>query len=273
MDVDAALTLLSREPTAQLDVAELALCLARDEYPSLDVEGYLAEIDAMAREVRQAAPGGVEAALAALCRYLFHDLGFRGNDTAYYDPRNSYLNEVLDRRLGIPITLSVVAIAVGRRSGMQVEGIGLPGHFIGKVVGQGRQLLFDPFHGGRPLSEEQCEALVERATGAAFHVSPEALEAIALGPLIQRILANLKGAYLREGDFRRVVRVIERLQQLDPSDVQLHRDLGAALLQSGRAGRAIDHLIVYLDRAPDAADADLVRQVLQQARTAVAKLN
>jgi regulator of sirC expression with transglutaminase-like and TPR domain len=273
MDVDAALTLLSHDPAAPLDLAELALRLACDEYPSLDVEGYLAEIDAMAREVRQASASGLAAGVAALCRYLFHDLGFRGNNSAYYDPRNSYLNDVLDRRLGIPITLTTVAIAVGGRAGLHVEGIGLPGHFIAKVVGEGREVLFDPFHGGRTLAEGQCEALVERATGSPFQLTPAALEGVALGPMVQRMLVNLKGAYLRQADFRRAARVIERLRQLDPSDSQLRRDLGAALMQAGRPGRAIDHLAGYLDAAPDAADADLVRQVLEQARTAVAKWN
>jgi regulator of sirC expression with transglutaminase-like and TPR domain len=273
MDVDAALTQLSHDPAAPLDLAELALGLARDEYPSLDVEGYLAEIDAMAREVRQACPGGLAANLAALCRYLFHDLGFHGNDNAYYDPRNSYLNDVLDLRLGIPITLSAVAIAVGRRAGLRIEGIGLPGHFIARIVGDGRDILFDPFHGGRSLSEEECAALVEQATGAPFQLTPEALAGIALGPMVQRMLVNLKGAYLRLADFRRAVRVIERLRQLDPGDVQLLRDLGGALMQAGKPGRAIDHLAGYLDAVPEAADADLVRQVLEQARSVVARWN
>jgi regulator of sirC expression with transglutaminase-like and TPR domain len=274
MELDAALTLLAREPSAPVDVAELALRLARDEYPALDIEGYLAELDAMAHELRRRLHGPLEARLAGLCRYLFHELGFRGNQSDYYDARNSYLNDVLDRRLGIPITLSAVAVAVGRRAGLGVEGVGLPGHFIAKAVGEGpEEILFDPFHGGRVLQPEQCEALVERATGEPFRLTAEALRPTPAGPVVRRMLANLKGVYLRDGDFVRAVRVMGRLRQLDPDDAQQRRDLGAALLQAGDPGRAIDHLQAYLDAAPVATDASLVRQVLKKARAAVAKWN
>src|SRR5262245_6999856 len=128
MDLDAALTLLSREPEAPLDLAELALWLARDEYPDLDVEGYLAELAAMAREARTYLRGDLAARVAGLCRYLFHELGFRGNTREYYDARNSYLNQVFDRRTGIPISLSAVTMAIGGRAGLAVAGVGLPGH-------------------------------------------------------------------------------------------------------------------------------------------------
>jgi regulator of sirC expression with transglutaminase-like and TPR domain len=273
MDLNTALSRLAREPSAPLDLAEVALELARDEYPALDVEAYLAELDALAHEARRVVRGALETRLAGLCRYLFHELGFRGNQADYYDARNSYINEVLDRRLGIPITLSTVAIAVGRRVGLQVEGVGLPGHFIAKAVAGGRYALFDPFHGGRVLLPEQCEALVQRTTGERFRLTPEALEATPLGVIVRRMLSNLKGVYLRAGDFVRAARVTDRLCQLDPADAQQRRDLGAALLQAGQPGKAIGHLQAYLDANPGASDAALVRQVLQKARGAVAKWN
>src|SRR5438270_70784 len=105
MDLDRALALLAHEPDGRLDIAELSLLLARDEYPFLDVEGALAEIEAMAHEAKPYVRGGLEARVQGLCRYLFHEMGFHGDSQDYYDPRNSYLNEVLDRRTGIPITL------------------------------------------------------------------------------------------------------------------------------------------------------------------------
>jgi regulator of sirC expression with transglutaminase-like and TPR domain len=273
MDLDTALNLLARDPAAPLDLAELALLLARDEYPSLDVEGYLAELTAMARELRRPSSGGIEGDLAALSRYLFHELGFHGDQHDYYDPRNSYLHEVLDRRMGLPITLSAVVMAVGQRCGIHIEGIGLPGHFIAKAIGDGREVLFDPFHGGRILSPEECAILVERATGSVFEVTPESLRGTLLRPMVQRMLINLKGAFLRREDFRRTVKVLERLRQLDPADMLLRRDIGAGLLQCGQPGRAIDHLSAYLAAVPQAADAELVGQVLAQARKAVAKWN
>src|SRR5262245_22298625 len=148
MNVDAALELLAREPAAPLDLAELALMLARDEYSGLDVEGYLAELNAMAGEAKSYVRGDLVARVTALCRYLFHELGFRGNTQDYYDPRNSYLNQVLDRRTGIPISLSAVAMIVGKRAGISVVGVGLPGHFVAKAVDGAREVIFDPYHGG-----------------------------------------------------------------------------------------------------------------------------
>src|SRR5260370_19552568 len=122
MNLDGALDELAHDATAWLDVAELALCLARDEYANLDVEAYLSELSGMAHEAKNYLRGSLEACVFGLCRYLFHEMGFRGNVQDYYDPRNSFLNEVLDRRTGLPITLSVLAIAIGQRAGLAIAG-------------------------------------------------------------------------------------------------------------------------------------------------------
>ena len=273
MNLDSALALLSRDRGAPLDLAELALLLARDEYPGLDVEAYLGELAAMAHEARSCLRGGLGSRVGGLCRYLFHDMGFRGNRQDYYDARNSYLNDVLDRRTGIPITLSAVAMAVGTRAGLEVVGVGLPGHFVAKALGDGEEVLFDPFHGGRLLEPEQCQALVEQVTGQPFELTPEALAPAPLGLIVQRMLNNLKGAYLRGGDFPRAARVLDRLHQLTPDDPLQRRDLGAVLLQAGHPGRAIDHLQAYLAAVPEAADAEVVRKLLNQSCAAVARWN
>src|SRR5438128_692120 len=160
MNLDVTLKLLASNPRAPVDLAEAALYLARDEYPDLDVEAYVSQLSAMAHEARRYLTGDLETRVAGLCHYLFHDMGFRGNVQAYYDPRNSYLNEVLERRTGIPITLSLVAMAIGFRAGMEIAGIGLPGHFIVKAVSKTQELLFDPFHGGRRLTVQECEHVV-----------------------------------------------------------------------------------------------------------------
>jgi regulator of sirC expression with transglutaminase-like and TPR domain len=273
MNLDAALSLLAHDPTAPLDLAELALTLARDEHPHLDVEAYLAELDAMAREVRPRLRGGLKARTRALCRYLFEDMGFRGETQQYYDARNSYFNEVMDRRLGIPITLSAVAMAVGARAGLEVVGVGLPGHFVAKATADGEQVLFDPFHGGRLLTPAACERLVEQAAGLDFEATQESLTAAPLGQVATRMLTNLKGVYLREGDMPRAVRVMERLRQLNPDDAMQRRDLGAALVRADQPGRAIDHLAAYLQDAAAGPDADAVRKLLGQARGMVARWN
>lgn len=273
MDLDSALELLAENPGATLDLAELALRLACDEYPSLDVEAYLSELDGMAHEAQRYLRGNLDARLTGLCRYLFHDMGFRGNNQHYYDPGNSYLNQVLDRRTGIPLTLSLVAMAVGNRAGLTVIGVALPGHFVAKAVDGDETLLFDPFHGGRRLTPEQCELLVEQVTGQPFRVSPTALQASPTGLIVQRLLNNLKGVYLRDGDFSRAVRVIQRLRQLAPRNPVEQRDLGATLLRAGQPGQAIDHLTAYLAAVPDCSDKDAVRRLLDQAQGEVAKWN
>ncbi len=273
MNLDATLDRLAREPDAPLDPAEVALWLARDEYPGLDVEGYLGELAAMAHEARRYLTGSLAQRTAGLCRYLFHEMGFRGNTRDYYDPLNSYLNQVLDRRTGIPITLSLVAAAVGRRAGLEVVGVGLPGHFVAKAVAGVEEVLFDPFHGGRLLTPTECERLVEQVTGEPFRAAPESLRPLDVGPTVLRVLTNLKGVYLRRGDFCRAARVIERLRQLSPNDPQQRRDLGVSLLKAGQPGRAVGHLRAYLASVPAAEDTEAVRRLLDQARSELAKWN
>jgi regulator of sirC expression with transglutaminase-like and TPR domain len=273
MNVAVVLAQLARDPGQACDLAALALHLARDEYPLLDVEAYLGELDGMAHEARQYVRGDFPARVQGLCRYLFHEMGFRGNQEQYYDARNSYLNQVLDRRTGIPITLSVVAMAVGRRVGLEVVGVGLPGHFVAKAVEAGQDIIFDPFHGGRVLTPAECELLVRQVTGVSFHATPRTLEPLPPGLVVQRLLTNLKAVYLREGDFARAVRVLERLRQLKPHDPHERRDLGVALVHAGQPGKAIDHLSAYLSALPESGDAGTVRQLLDRARGQVARWN
>jgi regulator of sirC expression with transglutaminase-like and TPR domain len=271
--VDTALAHLSLDPTAPLDLAELALHLAKDEYPSLDIEACLSELAGMAHEAKRYQRGDLDARVTGLCRYLFHDMGFRGNQAEYYDPRNSYFNQVLERKTGIPITLTMLAIAIGQRAGMEICGIGLPGHFIAKATLGDQEILFDPFHGGRRLSAEQCEGLVEKLTGSPFQVTESTLTAMPLGHLLVRMLTNLKAIYLRDGDFGRATRTIERLRQLAPDDPYQHRDLGISLLNTGHPGRAIDHLAAYLRAVPADEDTASLRRMLHQAESLVARWN
>jgi regulator of sirC expression with transglutaminase-like and TPR domain len=273
MNLDTALPLLADDPAAPLDLAELALELARDEYPRLDVESELAELAALAHDVRPRLRGGLATRVEALVRYLFHDLGFSGNERDYYDPRNSYLNDVLDRRTGLPITLSAIAMAVGTRAGMVVSGVGLPGHFIAKASARGEEIYFDPFHGGRLLTLEDCEAVVEQVVGVPFEATPDTLASVPIGAIVQRMLNNLKGAYLKQGDFARGARITARLCQLCPTDFTQRRDLGVCLVQAGRHGAAIDHLDAYLAVEPPPVDSRSVRDLLDQAQGEVARWN
>jgi regulator of sirC expression with transglutaminase-like and TPR domain len=273
MDLDTALARLAHDAGASLDLAELALHLAKDEYPDLDVEAYLGQLAGMAHEAGRYLRGDLPARVHGLCRYLFHDMGFRGNTQSYYDPRNSYLNDVLERRTGLPILLSTVAIAVGTRAGLEVVGIGLPGHFVVKAIADGQEQIFDPFHGGRQLDPEQCEILVHQVTGMDYKLNAAGLAPLPVGLIALRILNNLKGSYLRDGDFHRAIRVIERIRQLSPDDVVQRRDLGVSWVRVGQPGRALDHLQAYLDAVPEAEDAETVRGFLHEAKLEVAHWN
>jgi regulator of sirC expression with transglutaminase-like and TPR domain len=272
MNLDLALHTLARQPGADFDLAELALSLARDEYPELDVEAHLNELAGMAHEAGRFIRGDRRQQLEGLCRYLFHEMGFHGNRRDYYDPRNSYLNDVLERRTGIPISLAAVTIAVGSRAGLPIVGVGLPGHYIAKLTGE-PELLLDPFHGGRLLSPADCENLVRQSTGVELEVSPLALEALPLALTVHRMLANLRGIYVKQQDWRRAARVLKRLLQLNPEDVVLRRDLGYCFLHSGQPGLAVGHLEAYLARAPEGDDVDDVRQVLAAAWKGVSERN
>lgn len=273
LHLEKALKQLAREPAAPLDLAELALLLARDEYPDLDVEAHLGELAAMAREAAPYLRGHLAHQVQGLCRYLFHEMGFRGNERDYYDPRNSYLNQVLERRIGIPISLSAVTMAVGCRAGLDIRGIGLPGHFIVQAHGRGDDILIDPFHGGRILSVADCEELVQKATGAAVETAGLLLEPIPLGLMLKRMLHNLKAIYLKGHDWQRSIRILERLCQLCPEDVVQRRDLGVCYIRHGQPGKAIDHLRVYLDRAAEADDAEQVKAALKAAQKTLAQWN
>jgi regulator of sirC expression with transglutaminase-like and TPR domain len=274
MDLDTTLAALAADPTLPVDLAELGLHLARDEYPDLDVPAYLARLDALADELRPRLAGSLAARTAELAHFLFEEHGLAGNPDDYYDPRNSYLNDVLDHKLGIPITLSVVAMAVGARAGLTVTGVGLPGHFVAKASDEsGHDVLFDPFHGGQFLDADGCEQLVTAVTGQPFTVTAQSVAATPPGLIAVRMVNNLKAVYLRDSDFPRAARVMERLVQLGPDDPVQRRDLGVSLVHAGKPGRAIGHLKLYLDRLPTAADGDAVRGFLDRATAEVARWN
>jgi regulator of sirC expression with transglutaminase-like and TPR domain len=273
MNLDDVLLRLAADGDADFDVAEVALLLARDEYPRLDVPAYLDQLRDLARDARNHIGGDRAEQLAGLCRYLFHEIGLRGNAKDYYDPRNCYLSDVLDRLTGIPITLSVVMIAVGQRLGLPLTGLGLPGHFVVQCPGSDPPLIVDPFHGGRSLTVEQCRALSTRIVGVDVPLSPSELSPPPLGLIVQRLLGNLRAIYLKREDWRRAVRTLGRMHQLSPSDVQVSRDLGVCLVRTEQPGRALEHLATYLRAAPDAADVSAIRDLLAAATREVGRWN
>jgi len=256
-------------------LAEAALLIAAEEYPALDVAAWLARLDALGARARERVPprGDADQTAAALTRLLVEDYGLRGNDADYYDPRNSFLNEVLERRLGIPLTLSLVYMDVGARAGVAVRGVGLPGHFVVRLERGETVRLLDPFNGGRPLDEADCRRLVERLGGGRLRFEPAHLRAVSARAILIRMLANLKGVYTALGDWRRARGAVDRILLLAPEAVGELRDRGLLSARLGEPVAAIGDWEAYLRRVPDAKDAATVRRHLRALRQAQAALN
>jgi len=277
MDPDPSLREFEQEvsrPDADIDLVRAALAIARSEYPGLDVAASLGRLAALARG---AAPAQRTAdpleRLHRLREYLFEEQGFAGNTDDYFDPRNSYLNEVLERRLGIPITLSLVLIETGRRLGLEIEGIGLPGHFVtGTRVG-GERVLLDPFHGGAILTGEACADVVARAVGRRVDLGAEHFAPVSRRQFLSRMLVNLKGIYWQRQAWPKVVAAIDRLLLLDPAAGGEWRDRGLARSRMGDFRRGLADWERYLTEFPDAADHEAVLGQLRRVRQTLAQLN
>lgn len=266
---------LARAPEGAVRLAEAALWVAATEYPDLDIPARLRRLDALgalaARAISPAA--GTDEAAGALRRLLFEQEGFRGNAEDYYDPRNSFLNDVLDRRLGIPITLSVVYIDVAAGAGVTVRGVGLPGHFVARLERHGATRFLDPFNGGVVLTETDCRVLVERVQGQAASFDPAWLRPVGTREIVARMLGNLKAIYTTRGDWPRALRTVECLVALRPGALAEVRDRGAVHARLGDARAAIRDWEAYLRGAAGAPDAAEVRQSLRALRQSLAVLN
>ena len=258
-----------------LDLAEGALLIARTEYPDLEVERYLGRLDRMAEEARAGLGSSPEPAvtLRRLHVYLFEEQGFRGNSEEYYDPRNSFLNDVLDRRTGIPITLSVVYMEIGRRLGLTIRGIGLPGHFIVEWHGDTELLLIDPFNRGAVLDAPECQALVARAMDRPIQLGPEHFRPVGARQILARMLLNLKGIWFSRKEWAKALAVVERLLLIDPAALGEVRDRGIIHARLGTWVEAVRDLEAYLRDRPGAPDAESVRHHLRTVRQALASQN
>ena len=262
------LTELLREDDERVDLAQAALLIAQEDYSDLEIRPYLARLDQLASRAGELVKGlPDDEATAGLVRFLFVDEGFKGNEDDYHDPRNSYLNEVLDRRLGIPITLSVVAMEVARRLGLPLMGLALPGHFILRYSTQG-ELMFDPFNGGQRLTLDGCREIVARASGQTLELDAEHLRPAGTHEILIRILRNLKGACLRANDLPRALAAIERIMIMNPDDHAEIRDRGMILAKMGLATKALVDLETYLRLDPDAHDSDEVWEQVRSIRGA-----
>jgi regulator of sirC expression with transglutaminase-like and TPR domain len=262
----------------ELPLLDTALLIARDEYPDLDAGEYAAAIQGYADALKPKLGGDADlpATLTTINRYLFDELGFAGNNSQYDDPRNSYINQVFDRRLGIPISLAVVQIELTRRLGLPLDGISFPGHFLVRLPVDDGILVMDPYNKGRPVSADE---LKERASPHLGGRPPDDVQLIEiLAPathrtILARMLRNLNGLYQHSEDWERVARTSDRLLKLTPDAPEALRDRGLAYRELGYTRGAREDLARYLQKLPTADDAEGVRVALIDLGGARARLN
>ncbi len=217
--------------------------------------------------------GAIESLINQINRLLFVDEGFKGNNQEYYDPRNSFLNDVIGRKLGIPITLSLVYLAVAEGAGLRLFGVGMPTHFIVKYQADGWEVFIDPFHDGAILTRELCELRVSNVIGMPVTLSRDQLAPSAHDQVVLRLLGNLKGIYTKLEDSVRGLRVQERicaLNKLDPHEV---RDLGVLYLKNDRPARAIEVFENYLKMKPKADDFEDIESMIRGAKRIQISMN
>lgn len=269
-------------------LVEACLLIAQDAYPRLDVDHYLGEIERMAARLRGRLPPAVDAEgkVIALNQFLFEDLGFSGNADDYYDPRNSYLNEVIERRSGIPISLSILYMEIGRKIGLPLEGVSFPGHFLVRLRLRGSTLVLDPFSGGAPLSERDLRKLLRRVIAgsgraglrSAADVAGELpldqfLEPAGHRQILARLLRNLKSIYREKDEPQRLLQIINRTLIVSPEEHAELRDRGYLYERLEAFRAALRDLSDYLERDPEAADADEVRVRVVELTSICARLN
>ena len=259
-----AFTRFLQTPERDMDLAEGALLVAAEEYPQLRVGVYLDRIARLAGELREIVGGELDpAGVVQRCNaFFFEELRLRGNRDDYYDPRNSYLNEVLERRLGIPITLSVVYVAVGERAGLPVRGVGMPGHFMVKYAPRSPEgeVFVDPFH-GKVRTREECAKMLAEMYGEAVPMRPGFLEPTPKRQILARLLNNLKGIYMGKGDLPRALAASDRIVLANPHATAEWRDRGMIEYRLRQDGAALRDFARYLEVRPEPEDAPRIRQL------------
>jgi regulator of sirC expression with transglutaminase-like and TPR domain len=258
----------------QIDLIRAALVIARTEYPNLDIEAYAVHVEQLARRVAALVPDlHPQIALAALNRVLFEGMNLRGNRDDYYDPRNSFLNDVLDRGLGIPITLSIVYMEVAKRVGFSLSGVGMPGHFLLKYYDDGREKLIDCFNRGDILSRQDCQSRLDEIYSGDVKLRPEFLHPISRRQILTRMLNNLKTVYLSTRNFRKALPIADLILVIFPRSPEDVKQRALLRYSMGLQGLAVEDLDEYLRISPNASDAEEIRHMALSIRRMLALMN
>lgn len=260
----------------KIDLVRGALTIARTEYPDLNIESYVRQIDELAfqAESRITELGDASETISAVNHVLFEEIGLRGNRENYYDPRNSFLNDVLDRRLGIPITLALIYMEIGRRLGFPLFGVGMPGHFLLKNYDiDGRETLIDCFNGGDILNAQDCQRRLDEIYSGQMTLRPEFLFAVSRRQMLTRILNNLKTVYMSSRNFKKVLPLVDLLLVIYPRSPEDVKQRALLRYSLGQSKAAAEDLEEYLRMSPEASDSDEIRQTALSIRRMLALMN
>lgn len=261
-----------RHTDAEIDLFAACLFIAAEEYPDLETDRYFTKLDSLAGMAQDRLTGSSSTydRLASLREVVFEVAELRCNSGNFYDPRNSYVNQVLDRGLGIPITLSVIYREVAARTGIEMHGIGMPGHFLLVTGSGGDEIFIDPYHRGGLLSRKECLSLAMRGKKPAGGTSPalsrRLLPVCGNRSTLRRLLTNLKLTHAKKRDYKRSLAAAERIQMLDPQNWRNLSDLARLQAEVGDFVQAVESLSAFLDRAPEGADTRRAQDALSQLR-------
>ena len=256
----------------RLDCA--ALHLARDVYPDCPLPQYLTFLDSLAEKVAELRPGlSANLRYEAMRQVIIEQYKFRGNEDDYYDPENSYLNRVIDRRIGVPISLSVIWLEVARRLKWPVSGVGLPGHFIIRFDDDERFVLVDPFRAGRTLSIENCREVLDYYYEGQVPFSSTFLRPVGATFILSRMLNNLRQIYTANHDWQRLSTVLKRLAAVEPDNAGYINELATLLYSQSEMQEAQRCLSQFLRKQPNADDQFLISEKLVHIEALLASLN
>ncbi|NJL11011.1 MAG: tetratricopeptide repeat protein [Calothrix sp. SM1_7_51] len=255
-----------QQPDESIDLVKAALYISQEEYPDLCVEDYIDKLEDMASEVERWLPSSRYPLriIQAINEYLYEELGFTGNTENYHDERNSFLNDVLERRKGIPITLSLVYLEIARRINFPMVGVGMPGHFLIRPNINDMEIYVDAFNGGEILFPQDCQQRLEQVFERSVTLKPEFLATVTNKYFLLRMLNNLKQIYLKHQNLEKSLAVVDRMLLLFPDLPEELRDRGLLYYQIGQFTKAADDLETYLLKNPFAQDAFAIRKLLSQ---------
>jgi regulator of sirC expression with transglutaminase-like and TPR domain len=265
---------LATMPDHKISLAEAALQIALDEYPELDISHYKNLLKGWSNSMNaKSSRKRTRNQLEEINQWLFSEMNFTGNIDNYYDPRNSFLNDVMDRRTGIPITLSIIYLEMAWASGLSAAGVGFPGHFLVRVIDDSNPIYIDPFHKGNIMTADECVEFLNELTEGELEFDQKFLSAVNKKEIIVRMLRNLKRIYLEMSNFSKLIKILDHLIAITAGEAEEIRDRGIIYYQMKAFKNALNDFETFLSMSPDSEDAGVIQQYLQVLREYDSHLN